>query len=176
MGWQSGATRIHYCRLSADDLPFLDESADGVVTFNAVHHFKLDHFISEASRVLRPRGLLAIYTRTLDQNKRTVWGQHFPRFTERESRLYSCERLKQSIGGAAGLMMEGIHEFKHTRAESVESLLNRARNLHYSTFALYPRNEFFRALNTFAQRLGRLCQKGLIKHTAENTLILARRT
>jgi ubiquinone/menaquinone biosynthesis C-methylase UbiE len=176
MGRQFASKRVHYCRLSADDLPFPDESADGVVSFNAVHHFKLHHFVGEASRVLRPRGLLAIYTRTLDQNQRTVWGQHFPGFTEQETRLYSCERLKQSVDDAAGLKMEGIHEFKHKRVESVESLLNRARALHYSTFALYARNEFVRALDTFAQRLSRLCQGGLIEHAAENILILARRT
>jgi ubiquinone/menaquinone biosynthesis C-methylase UbiE len=175
MGRQSASKDIHYCRLRADDLPFPDEGADGVVTFNAVHLFKLDRFLGEASRVLRPGGLLAIYTRTPDQNRRTVWGRHFPGFTENETRLYSREQLKRFVDDAAGLKAQGIHEFKHRRVESVESLLDRARAFHYSTFALYARNDFVRALDAFAERLDRLSQDGLIEHTAENTLILARR-
>lgn len=166
---------IHYCRISAEDLPFADGSFDGVVTFNAVHHFDLDRFVVGASRVLRPGGLLSIYTRTPEQNARTIWGQHFPCFTERETRLYRCERLEEAISDASGLQMEGIQEFTRVRVESGESLLNRVRNFHYSTFALYPKGEFIQAVETFAQRLRELTHRGLIEHTAENTLVLARR-
>lgn len=166
---------MHYCRVSADDLPFADDSFDGVVTFNAVHHFDLDRFVMGASRVLRPGGLLSIYTRTPEQNVRTIWGQHFPGFSERETRLYPCERLERAISDASGLQMKGIQEFKKIRVESAESLLNRARNFHYSTFALYPRGKFMHAVKTFAQRLKELTHRGVIEHAAENTLVLARR-
>jgi len=71
--------------------------------------------------------------------------------------------------------MEGIQEFKHVRVETPESLLNRAYNLHYSTFTLYPAGEFRFALEKFAKRLIGLVKDGKIEHTAENTMVLARR-
>lgn len=167
---------IYYCLASANDLPFADGCFDAVTSFNAVHHFDLDSFISAAARVLRPGSLLSIYTRTPEQNARTVWGQNFPEFTIYETRLYRYERLEQAICGVSELQLEGVHEFKHVRVESLKSLLNRARNFHYSTFALYPADEFMQALQTFAKRLTDLSNEGTIEHTAENTLVLARRT
>lgn len=165
----------HYCRVSAEDLPFTDKSFDGIVTFNAIHHFNLDRFVTEASRLLRCGGLLSIYTRTPEQNAHTVWGQHFPGFAKRETRLHSSEKLEKAIGRTSGLRVKGIHEFKTRRTESVESLLKRTRDFHYSTFALYPPDEFSRALETFGQRLSEFGRGDQVTHTAENTLVLARR-
>lgn len=166
---------IHYCRVSANDLPFADGCFDAVVTFNAVHHFELDRFVAVAARVLRSDGLLAIYTRTPEQNARTVWGQHFPGFTEHEVRLYQCKRLEEAINRVSELQLEGMQEFKYTRVESLDSLLKRAYHRHYSTFALYSPEGFRCALETFAKRLTGLSKGSIIEHTAENTLVLARR-
>ncbi len=165
---------IHYCRVCANDLPFSDARLDAVLTFNAAHHFDLDRFVTNASHVLRPGGLLSIYTRTPEQNARTIWGQYFPGFTQRETRLYCCKRLEEAILCVSSLELEGLREFEFVRLESRESLLNRARHFHYSTFALYPREHFNRAMAVFAQRLAKL-PGHLIKHSAENTLVLARR-
>jgi ubiquinone/menaquinone biosynthesis C-methylase UbiE len=131
----------HYCLVSANDLPFADGCFDAVTTFNAVHHFDLDAFVKAVARVLRPGGLLSIYTRTPEQNASTIWGQHFPGFTERETRLYRCEHLEKAIGEVSEMVLEGMQEFRHVRVELVDSLLNRVRNFHYSTFALYPVSE-----------------------------------
>jgi len=171
-GFLSG--NINCCRVNANGLPFRDCCFDAIVTFNAVHHFDLDHFVAESVRILRTGGLLAIYTRTPEQNMRTVWGQYFPRFTERETRLCRSERLEQAIGSISELELKSIKTFTHMRVESPESLLSRARNFHYSTFALYPQDEFKQAMGTFAQRLTDPGTNGVIEHTAENTLILAR--
>lgn len=172
---QSPSRNIYFCRVCANILPFSDGCLDAVVTFNAVHHFDLDCFLNSASRVLRPGGLLSIYTRTPEQNARTVWGQHFPGFAAHETRLYCCERLEEAIDCASGLHLEGVKVFKFQRIESRASLLNRARNFHYSTFVFYPNEEFKRSVATFARKL-ELTGEGLIEHTAENTLVLARRT
>jgi ubiquinone/menaquinone biosynthesis C-methylase UbiE len=43
-----------------------------------VHHFDLGRFLAAAARVLKPGGQLFIYTRTPQQNARTIWGQYFP--------------------------------------------------------------------------------------------------
>lgn len=165
----------YYCLVNANELPFAHGCFDAVTTFNAVHHFDLDRFVAAAARVLCPGGLLSIYTRTPEQNEHTIWGQHFPGFTERETRLYQCERLEEAIGRVPELEWEGMREFKHVRVEAVESLLNRARNFHYSTFRLYPAHEFRLALETFSKRLTDLSSKGKIEHTSRNTMVFARR-
>ena len=44
----------------------------------------LGRFLAAGARVLKPGGLLFIYTRTPQQNARTIWGRYFPGFTEHE--------------------------------------------------------------------------------------------
>jgi len=165
----------HYCLVSANDLPFAYGCFDAVTTFNAIHHFDLDRFFTAAAQVLRPGGLLSIYTRTPEQNAHIIWGQHFPGFTEHETRLYQCERLEEAIDRVQELELERILEFNHVRVDSPESLLNRARNFHYSTFTLYPEDEFRLAIKTFAKRLTELSSDGRIEHTAKNIMVLAQR-
>lgn len=166
---------VSFCRTSATTLPYTDGCLDAVVTLNAVHHFDLDRFLAEVARVLRRGGLLAIYTRTPEQNARTVWARHFPGFTKHETRLYAREHLEKTVGGISGLQLEDLLELKHVRVESRESLLQRARHFHYSTFALYSPGEFTNALQKFARRLTVVARAGTITHTAENTLVFARR-
>ncbi len=166
---------FRYSRVSANCLPFADCALDSVVSFNAVHHFDLERFISEAARVLRPGGLLAVYTRTPIQNSRTIWGQHFPGFNQYENRLYPRERMERAIMNVPSLQLEEVREFMHHRVEPTELLLDRARNYHYSTFSLYPPEEFTQALAEFAACVHNI-GNGKIEHSAENTLILARRT
>ena len=164
-----------FCLVNANDLPFAHGCFDAITTFNAVHHFDLDRFITAAARVLRPGGLLSIYTRTPEQNAHTIWGQHFSGFTERETRLYQCEQLEEAIDRVAELELESTLEFKHVRVDSPESLLNRACNFHYSTFTLYPSDEFRFALKTFTKRLTEISSDGRIEHTAKNIMVFARR-
>jgi len=166
---------INYCLVNANDLPFAHACFDAITTFNAVHHFDLDRFIAAAARVLRPGGLLSIYTRTPEQNAYTVWGQYFSGFTKRETRLYQRERLEEAINSVAELQLESIQECKHVRVEPMESLVNRTRNFHYSTFALYQADEFRSALKSFAKRLTSISKDNTIKHTAKNTMVLVRR-
>ena len=99
----SGGGKVHFSVGSAADLPLASGSLDAIVTFNAVHHFDLTRFVSEAQRVLRPGGILAIYTRTPVQNSRTVWGIHFPDFNKYENRLFSLAQLQDAICRASSL-------------------------------------------------------------------------
>jgi hypothetical protein len=63
--------------------------------------------LAAAPRRSRPSargGRLFVYTRTPEQNARTIWGRWFPGFTEREQRLYSeatltDERLRAQVEG-----------------------------------------------------------------------------
>ena len=55
-------------------------------------------------------------------------------------------------------------------------LIARAKSHHYSTFALYPRDEFERALTTFEERLREIVNGNkFIDHQAHNTMVIARR-
>ena len=65
---------------AAGDLPLRAASLDLVTAFNCVHHFDLGRFLTAVARVLRPGGQLFIYTRTPQQNARTIWGRYFPGF------------------------------------------------------------------------------------------------
>ena len=170
------SSNIHYCLTSANNLPFSNNTLDAIITINAIHHYDLKRFVSSSANILRLGGLLAIYTRTPEQNARSLWGQYFPKFNERENRLYRCDVLEEVIRETPRLRLIDLITFKHFRAESVESLLNRVRHFHYSTFVLYPPDKFARAMSNFSKRLSNLKRNGTIEHTAENMLILARRT
>src|SRR5262245_36872649 len=73
----------------AEGLPIRTGSLDLVTSFNSVHHFDLSRFLADAARVLRPDGQLFVYTRTPEQNARTIWGSYFPGFVEHERRLHT---------------------------------------------------------------------------------------
>ena len=47
--------------------------------------------------MLTPSGQLVVYTRTPEQNRRTIWGHHFPEFATRETRLYRVEDLRSAL-------------------------------------------------------------------------------
>ena len=137
----------------AEKLPLPEDSLDCLLTFNAVHHFDLTRFFREAGRTLRPGGLLFIYTRFRDQNQRGIWGQHFPDFAEKEKRLYDEDHLMRTIGCADGLIVRDLTCFSFQRSATLESLIHRVRNRHYSTFCFYEPDELERAIGGFEVNL-----------------------
>ena len=90
---------------AAEQLPLRTASLDLVTAFNCVHHFGLARFLAAAARVLQPGGQLFIYTRTPQQNARTIWGRYFPGFTEHEQRLHSQAALRAAVRRTEGLTM-----------------------------------------------------------------------
>jgi ubiquinone/menaquinone biosynthesis C-methylase UbiE len=137
----------------AERLPLPDANLDCMLTFNAVHHFDLTRFFREARRTIRPGGLLFIYTRFQDQNSRSIWGQCFPDFAEKETRLYDAEHMIRTIGAAEGLVMRDLTHFRFQRAATADCLVHRARNRHYSTFCLYEPDELEPAIEAFEANL-----------------------
>ncbi len=106
---------------TAEELPWRTACLDLVIAFNCVHHFDLGRFLTAVARVLRPDGWLCIYTRTPEQNARTIWGRHFPGFIEREQRLYSEAALRDAVRQTSGLQVgrdTDLHApaFDHGRA------------------------------------------------------------
>ncbi len=124
-------------RAAAEQLPLRAASLDVVTAFNCVHHFDLGRFLAAAARVLAPGGQLFIYTRTPQQNARTIWGRYFPGFTEHEQRLHSQATFRDAVGRAGGLTVVTTQTFQHPRSSTAGRLQAQAEGRHYSTFSLY---------------------------------------
>ena len=138
---------------AAEELPLRAASLDLVTAFNCVHHFDLGRFLTAAARVLRPGGQLFIYTRTPQQNARTIWGRYFPGFTEHEQRLHSQAALLDAVRRTGGLTVAAAQTFRQPRSSTAERLRAQAEGRHYSTFSLYPPQELTASIATFLARL-----------------------
>src|SRR5437667_7932254 len=138
---------------TAEELPLRTASLDLVTAFNCVHHFDLGRFLTAAARVLAPGGQLFIYTRTPQQNARTIWGRYFPGFTEHEQRLHSEAALRDAVRRTDGLKMVATQTFQHPRTSTAERLGAQAQGRHYSTFSFYTPQELRAAIATFLARL-----------------------
>jgi hypothetical protein len=103
--------------------------------------------------VLRPGGQLFIYTRTPQQNARTIWGRYFPGFTEHEQRLHSVAAFRDAVKRTGGLKIVATQTFQHPRSSTAERLRAQAEGRHYSTFSLYPPEELRASIATFLARL-----------------------
>ena len=134
-------------------IPIRTDSLDCIISFNAIHHFSLVDFMREASRVLKPNGKLFVYTRLQDQNERTIWGRHFPSFSDKEKRLYQLDELKSAFEGDPNLNINTVKFFEHHRVYPLERLVEQAKGHHYSTFKFYKKNEFRDAMHRFVQNL-----------------------
>lgn len=145
--------RLQIKKSFARRLPLEHKSLDSVFTFNAVHHFQINNFVDEVSRVLKNNGYLFIYTRSRTQNGRNIWGEYFHSFYQRETRLYEIEEVKAIVEKFPGLVIQDIKFFKYPRVSSLASLVERARCRHYSTFNFYTTTEFDKALDGFIQKL-----------------------
>jgi SAM-dependent methyltransferase len=138
---------------AAEELPFRSASLDLVTAFNCVHHFDLGRFLTAVARVLRPGGRLFIYTRTPQQNARTIWGRYFPGFTEHEQRLHSEAGFRDAVRRTEGLTVVAAQTFRHPRSSTAERLRAQAEGHHYSTFSLYAPGELRASIAAFLARL-----------------------
>jgi SAM-dependent methyltransferase len=138
---------------AAEQLPVRTASLDLVTAFNCVHHFDLGPFLAAVARVLQPDGQLFIYTRTPQQNARTIWGRYFPGFTEHEQRLLSATAFRDAVRRADGLEVIAAQTFRHPRSSTPGRLRAQAEGRHYSTFSLYTPDELRASIATFLARL-----------------------
>jgi SAM-dependent methyltransferase len=147
------ARRVVPLLAAAEQLPLRTASLDLVTAFNCVHHFDLGRFLSAVARVLAPSGQLFIYTRTPQQNARTIWGRYFPGFTEHEQRLHSQAAIRDAVKRTGGLKMVATQSFSHPRTSTAERLQAQAEGHHYSTFSRYAPEELRASIATFLARL-----------------------
>ncbi len=158
-------------------LPFRSSAFSGVMIFNAIHHFHLRTCITEAKKVLEKDGRVFIYTRLKNQNERSVWGRHFPKFNEKEDRLYDLEDFEEAVDSIDGIAIDGITLIKDERRADVQELLDKAQNKHFSTFSLYKTKELKKAVKAFKDNLQLNYQNyPEIAYRQENILIVLRKT
>ena len=137
---------------AAEQLPLRTASLDLITAFNCVHHFDLARFLTAAARVGARRERF-IYTRTPQQNARTIWGRYFPGFTEHEQRLHSQAAIRDAVRRTDGLTVVATQTFRHPRSSTAGRLRAQAEGRHYSTFSLYTPEELRASIATFLARL-----------------------
>lgn len=142
---------VRAVRSASEQLPFATSSLDLVTTFNAVHHFELESFADEVARILKPGGHAFVYTRTPSQNASSIWGQRFPGFNERETRMYAEAHLLEQLGHIGPAT---VRTFTFPRRATPARLTEQVRGHHYSTFSLYTDTELEAALEQFLDDLG----------------------
>ncbi len=138
---------------SAEQIPLGRNSLSMMLSTNAIHHFRIRRHLSEARRLLRKGGHYVIYTRFREQNARSIWGQLFPQFANKETRLYNPEDFVQLDSEFPRLTLVEMKELKFVKPFSRERLLETASARKYSTFAFYEETEFRQALKVFRKRL-----------------------
>ncbi|MBY0518619.1 MAG: class I SAM-dependent methyltransferase [Bacteriovoracaceae bacterium] len=73
-----GAPNLIYQKSKAEQLNFPDESLEFMTVGQAFHWFHRQHFYLEASRVLKPKGYLVIYTHALKHECLLSFYEKFP--------------------------------------------------------------------------------------------------
>ncbi len=160
----------------SESLPFATKSFDAVLSFNAIHHFDLQGFLSEVGRVLRSDGRLIVYTRSPEQNRRTIWGQYFPHFAEREARLYTENALIAAFEATKVFTSLQLLDMPWTIRTSLSRLLDQARSGAYSTFRFYSAEELDDALDVFETQVkANFADPSAITARNDHTLVLASR-
>lgn len=150
---EKGILKYEIINSFAEDLPFKENYLDAIVTFNAIHHFDLYKFLDNAKKVLKKNGYIFLYSRTREQNKKNIWGQYFPKFNEKETRLYDFSDITDCVNRVKGLSIALTKEFKYKRLSNLEKLVFLAENRHYSTFVLYSPEEFKESLKIFKKNI-----------------------
>jgi ubiquinone/menaquinone biosynthesis C-methylase UbiE len=166
-------TQFETIQAGAEDFPLKNNSMDCVLTFNAVHHFDFLKFLEKAAEVIKAEGKIFIYTRSRSQNARNIWGQYFPAFVEKETRLYELNEMEQWIQSVDSLTLETVKPFKYERNSTLERLVEQAKGRHYSTFSLYKEEELDEALKAFQDNIKKAFQKtDQIEWFDENVLLV----
>ncbi len=126
--------------------------------------------------MLTPTGQLVVYTRTPEQNRRTIWGRHFPEFAARETRLYRVKDVRAALQATGAFGSVRAQTVKWTVTTSLSRLVEQATHYHYSTFRLYSDDALRAAIDTFRQRVRQAFRDVThITHDNDHVLVIAQR-
>lgn len=139
--------------MNAENIDISPGSLDFVSSFNAIHHFSLPLFVENANKALKNDGFIFIYTRLQRQNEQNIWGKYFPKFTQKEDRLFKLSQMDGWNDQLASTSLESIRFFRFERNATLKQLMEKAEGKHYSTFSLYSDAEFRTALSAFRENI-----------------------
>ena len=162
---------------AVETLPFRAASCDALTCFNAVHHFDVARFAREAARVLTASGQLVLYTRTAEQNRRTIWGRYFPDFAALENRLYAVAALRETLLATRAFASVDVQTIPWRVTTSLSRLREQVTAYHYSTFRFYAPDRLQTAFHTFERRVRAVVRdSSRITFDNDHVLVVARRT
>ena len=169
--------RAEHLVSTVEMLPFQASSCDAITCFNAVHHFDLARFVSEASRVLTPSGRLVLYTRTPEQNRRTIWGRYFPEFATRENRLHRVADLCAALEATDAFVSVRAQTVPWNVDTSLSRLVEQVTHYHYSTFRMYSTDALQAAIDTFRRRVRQAFPDSTrVTNDNDHVVVIAERT
>src|SRR5439155_4387297 len=112
---------------------FGNASLGWISILDAIHLVDIHRLVEEAARILASGGVLLVYTRTPEQNARSLLGQLFPQFSEKESRPLTEEDLRCATE-KEGFRIEALVRLNHERSASRNDVLAQVKQRPYSTF------------------------------------------
>ena len=147
-----GVENFSTVKADITNLQLPDGALDAMLTFNAIHHFDPNLFLSKAAKTLTEGGYVIIYTRLQSQNVGNVWGRYFPAFAEKENRLYRLSDIESWKEESGSLRLASINFF---------------------TFSLYSAAEFDRAAVDFKRNIKqRFSDPDRVEWSDENVMIV----
>ena len=131
-------------RATAEALPFAPSSADALTVGQAFHWFSSDAALAEASRVLRPDGLLALLWNVRDQS--IPWVGELTELVEARSggRPYSDHRehdWADVIAGSGRFGEVQLDRFANPVATTVAGVIDRVRSTSFVAVMAEPDRE-----------------------------------
>ena len=139
--------------------------------FNAIHWIGLGLF-KKLEEKMSPGSLFVILTRTKQQNKESFFGLNFPKFADKETRLFSLNQLLDEFK-KCNLSVVDTKFLKYQISQKKSKLLEQATKKSYSTFQLYSNEEYEKAMRIFKDNLS--SKPEILKVNYNNLLILGRK-
>lgn len=171
---ESSGVAVRLARADCCRLPFGDASLGWISILDAIHLVDIHRVVEEAARVLASGGVLLVYTRTPEQNARSLLGRLLPQFSEKERRLLTEDDLRCAVE-KGGFRIEALVRLDHERSASRKEVLAQVKQQPYSTFVFYTAAELSSAIEVFASNLEHL-GSDIVSWTDENLLLVCRRT
>ena len=139
--------------------------------FNAIHWIGLGLF-KKLEEKMSPGSLFVILTRTKQQNKESFFGLNFPKFADKETRLFSLNQLLDEFK-KCNLSVVDTKFLKYQISQKKSKLLEQAKKKSYSTFQLYSNEEYKQAMRIFKDNLS--SKPEILKVNYDNLLIFGRK-
>tara|TARA_B100001146_G_scaffold188273_1_gene172384 strand:- start:214 stop:732 length:519 start_codon:yes stop_codon:yes gene_type:complete len=139
--------------------------------FNAIHWTGLGLF-KKLEEKMSPGSLFVILTRTKKQNKESFFGLNFPKFADKENRLFSLDQLLDEFK-RCNLSVVDTKFLKHQILQKKSKLLEQAKRKSYSTFSLYSNEEYEKAMRIFKDNISSMPEMLDVQY--ENLLIIGKK-